>query len=110
MKQYEPKAAERLGKTKVHPDRQAQIALRDSKFSTDIRNDFYDSAYGDILVDYFTAWISTEPHETKNREHLYHCALALGDVKSRLIKIEQFGRNIPAMQEAAMEDSKDGED
>ena len=110
MKQYKPKAAERLGKTKVHPDRQAQIALRDAKFSTDIRNEFFDSAFGEIMVDYFMHWIQTEPHETKNREHLYHCCLALGDVKSRLAKVEQFGRNIPAMQEAAMEDSKDGED
>jgi len=92
---------------KVHPDRLSQIALAEAKFSTSTRNSFFDSAYGDILVDFFVEWLKTEPHETKTREHLYACSMALGSVKEKLISIETKGRNIPIMEKLGEEDSND---
>ena len=58
-------------------------------------NNLFNTAYGDILVDYFVAWLKTEPHETKSREFLYSTCMALGDVKSKLIQYETYGNNIP---------------
>ena len=92
---------------KVHPDRLSQIALAEAKFSTSTRNSFFDSAYGDILVDFFVEWLKTEPHETKTREHLYACSMALGSVKEKLISIETKGRNIPIIEKLGEEDSND---
>jgi hypothetical protein len=106
MDKYKDAAEKRMTK-KVHPDRLAQIALQDAKFSSHTRETFFDSAYGDILVDFFVQWLKTEPHETKTREHLYACSMALGSVKEKLIAIETKGRNIPVMEELSEEDSND---
>ena len=97
MEKYREAGDKRMTK-KVHPDRLSQIALAEAKFSTSTRNSFFDSAYGDILVDFFVEWLKTEPHETKTREHLYACSMALGSVKEKLISIETKGRNIPIME------------
>jgi hypothetical protein len=80
MEKYREAGDKRMTK-KVHPDRLSQIALQEAKFAVDTRNNFFDSAYGDILVDFFVEWLKTEPHETKTREHLYACSMALGSVK-----------------------------
>jgi len=106
MEKYREAGDKRMTK-KVHPDRLSQIALQEAKFSADTRNNFFDSAYGDILVDFFVEWLKTEPHETKTREHLYACSMALGSVKEKLISIETKGRNIPIMEQLGEEDSND---
>ena len=106
MEKYREAGDKRMTK-KVHPDRLSQIALAEAKFSTNTRNSFFDSAYGDILVDFFVEWLKTEPHETKTREHLYACSMALGSVKEKLISIETKGRNIPIMEKLGEEDSND---
>jgi hypothetical protein len=106
MEKYREAGDKRMTK-KVHPDRLSQIALAEAKFSTSTRNSFFDSAYGDILVDFFVEWLKTEPHETKTREHLYACSMALGSVKEKLISIETKGRNIPIMEKLGEEDSND---
>jgi len=106
MEKYREAGDKRMTK-KVHPDRLSQIALQEAKFSADTRNNFFDSAYGDILVDFFVEWLKTEPHETKTREHLYACSMALGSVKEKLISIETKGRNIPIMEQLSEEDSND---
>ena len=59
---------------------------------------FFESAYGDILVQYFIEWLKTEPHENKTREFIYNSALALGDVKAKMVQYEMYGRNIPYME------------
>jgi hypothetical protein len=106
MEKYRESGDKRMTK-KVHPDRLAQMALQDATFATDTRNSFFDSAYGDILVDFFLEWLKTEPHETKTREHLYACSMALGSVKEKLISIETKGRNIPIMEKLGEVDSND---
>jgi hypothetical protein len=98
MDKYKKVAEKRLNNTKVHPDQIAKEALVKAEFSSQIRNDFFDEAYGEILVEYFINWLKTEPHETKAREFIYGAALALGDVKSRLITYETYGKNIPHME------------
>jgi len=106
MEKYREAGEKRMTK-KMHPDRLSQIALQEAKFSADTRNSFFDSAYGDILVDFFLEWLKTEPHETKTREHLYACSMALGSVKEKLISIETKGRNIPIMETLGEVDSND---
>ena len=97
------KAAERKLDTKIHPDMLARQALENARFATQEREYFFEDAYGEILVDYFIQWLQTEPHETKHREFIYNSALALGDVKQRLVNYETRGKNI-----AHMEDSNAG--
>ena len=93
------KAAEKKLAGKVHPDVIAKEALVKAEFSSRERETFFEEAYGEILVDYFINWLKTEPHETKTREFLYNSALALGDVKSRMIAYETYGRNIPHLED-----------
>lgn len=93
------KAAEKRLTTKVHPDQLAKEALVNAEFSSREREMFFDKVYGDLLVDYFINWLKTEPHENKTREFIYNSALALGDVKARLINFETYGKNIPIIEE-----------
>ena len=105
MDKYRKTAEKRLANknpgssTKLHPDQIAKEALVKSEFSSQIRNEFFDDAYGEILVEYFINWLKTDPHENKTREFIYNSALALGDVRARLINYETYGKNIPIMED-----------
>lgn len=94
------KTAEKKLSGKQHPDVMAKEALVNAHFATQEREMFFDEAYGELLVQYFLAWIKTEPHENKTREFIYNSALALGDVKAKLIQYETLGKNIPYMEGA----------
>lgn len=93
------KAAEKRLTTKVHPDMLAKEALVKAEFSSRERETFFEDAYGELLVEYFINWLKTEPHENKTREFIYNSALALGDVKSKMIQYETYGKNIPYMED-----------
>ena len=93
------KTAEKKLTNKVHPDQLAKEALVNAEFSSREREMFFDKVYGDLLVDYFINWLKTEPHENKTREFIYNSALALGDVKARLISFETYGKNIPVIED-----------
>jgi len=79
------------------PINEGQEALRRSQFASIEKERFFNDAYGDILSDIFVQWLKTGHHEKETREYLYATAMALGSVKSKLINIEQFGKNIPFM-------------
>ena len=98
MEKYR-KAAEKKLTNKVHPDQLAKEALVNAEFSSREREVFFDKVYGDLLVEYFINWLKTEPHENKTREFIYNSALALGDVKARLINFETYGKNIPIIED-----------
>ena len=98
MDKYRKSAEKKLG-GKVHPDIIAQQALEEAEFVSREREYFFDRAYGDLLCDYFIEWLKTEPHELKTREFIYNSALALGDVKQRLINKETLGKNIPHLKD-----------
>jgi len=83
----------------IHPDLKAKEALVRAEFSSRERENFFNEAYGELLVEYFINWLKTEPHENKTREFIYNSALALGDVKSRLISYETYGRNVPHLED-----------
>ena len=106
MNKYK-EAAEKKLTNKVHPDTLARKALVDSEFASRERENFFNEAYGDILVDYFIKWLQTEPHETKSREFLYAAAMGLGDVKAKLIAIETYGRNIPHIDSTHIQDDSE---
>ena len=93
MDKYRQTAEKKLT-NKIHPDVLAQQALENARFASHEREYFFDHAYGEILVEYFINWLKTEPHETKTREFIYNSALALGDVKSKLIGYEMLGKNM----------------
>ena len=82
-----------------HPDLAAKEALVRAEFASRQRSEFFDEAYGELLVEYFINWLKTDPHETKTREFIYNSALALGDVKQRLINYETFGKNVPHLED-----------
>ena len=100
MEKYRETGEKRLT-DKVHPDLQAKQALVNAEFASREREEFFNSAYGEVLVDLFINWLKTDPHETKSREFLYSTAMALGSVKEKLLHIETYGRNIPHLEEAA---------
>ena len=79
----------------AHPDMIAKEALVRAEFSSRERETFFDDAYGELMVEYFINWLSTDPHEHKTREFIYNSVLSLGDVKQRLINYEMYGANVP---------------
>ena len=95
------KTAEKRLTNKVHPDLQAKQALVKAEFASREREEFFNDAYGEVLVDLFISWLQTDPHEAKSREFLYSTAMALGSVKEKLLHIETYGRNIPHLEDAA---------
>lgn len=84
---------------KVHPDLLAKESLIKAEFASRERNEFFDDAYGELLVTYFMLWLKTEPHESKAREFIYNSALALGDVRQKLVEYETLGKNIKYMED-----------
>jgi len=83
----------------LHPDLLAKEALVRAEFSTREREQFFEDAYGELLVDYFISFLKTEPHENKKREFIYASCLGLGDVKGKLIQYETYGKNIPHLED-----------
>jgi hypothetical protein len=96
-KKIKPKMNHETGEYKVEPFRDAQIALGRAQFVQREREQFFGEAYGEILADLFVAWLATEPHCSKEREYLYHTAMALGSVKEKLVGIEMYGNNVKFM-------------
>ena len=97
MEKYRSSAEKKL--KGQHPDLAAKEALVRAEFSSRQREEFFDNVYGELLVEYFINWLKTDPHEVKTREFIYNSALALGDVKSRMIGYETYGRNVPHMED-----------
>jgi len=105
MEKYRESAEKRLGnkksygKHKIHPEELARRAHTKGHFAAKERDEFFDEAYGEVLVDYFVEWLQTDPHETKSREFLYAAAMALGSVKEKMMSFEMYGKNIPHLME-----------
>lgn len=108
-RRVKPKMNHETGEYKIEPFRDAQTALGKAEFSTREREQFFGDAYGEILADLFVTWLKTEPHCSKEREFLYHTAMALGSVKEKLIGIERYGRNVQFMNKQKQE-SQEGEE
>ena len=97
MEKYRSSAEKKL--KGQHPDLAAKEALVRAEFSSREREMFFDNVYGELLTEYFINWLKTDPHEVKTREFIYNSALALGDVKSRMVAYETYGRNVPHMED-----------
>ena len=98
MDKYRETAEKRL--KGMHPDEHARQALVQAEFASREREDFFNGAYSDIMVDLFIAWCNTEPHEAKSRESLYYAVVGLGHVKDRLSQYEMYGKNMHHMEDA----------
>ena len=77
----------------------AKEALIKASFASQERQEFFDDAYGELLVTYFMHWLKTDPHESKTREFIYNSALALGDVRQKLVEYETLGKNVQFMED-----------
>lgn len=97
MEKYRNTAEKKL--KNVHPDVIAKEALVKAEFSKREREDFFTGLYGELMVDYYLQFLKTEPHESKAREFIYSCVLALGDVKSKMTQYETMGKNIHFMSQ-----------
>lgn len=93
----------RHGRHKTDPTLLAQRAHVRGKFASQINNEFFDNAYGEIIVDLFVAWSDTAPWDKDTREYLYTTAMALGSVKEKLIEIETYGKNAVLPEETKNE-------
>ena len=96
-KKIKPRMDHSDGHMKVEPFRDAQLALGRAQFVQHEREQFFGEAYSEILADLFVEWLKTEPHCSKEREFLYHTAMALGSVKEKLVGIEMYGNNVKFM-------------
>jgi hypothetical protein len=96
-KKIKPRMDHTDGHMKVEPFRDAQLALGRAQFVQREREQFFGEAYSEILADLFVEWLKTEPHAQKEREFLYHTAMALGSVKEKLVGIEMYGNNVKFM-------------
>ena len=83
----------------IHPDLLAKEALVKAQFSSQVKEEFFNEAFGELMVDYYVKFMETDPHEHKSREFIYSCVLALGDVKNRLTQYETYGKNVPVMED-----------
>jgi len=92
-----PRMNHDTGEYKVEPFKDAQVALGRAQFVQREREQFFGEAYSEILSDLFVTWLKTEPHAQKEREFLYHTAMALGSVKEKLVGIEMYGNNVKFM-------------
>ena len=92
-RKFKPKMDQQTGEYKANPFGDSQQALTRAIFARKERDELFTEAYSDIVVDLFTQWLVTEPHCVKEREYLYHVAMALGSVKERLINVETYGFN-----------------
>jgi hypothetical protein len=99
QEKVKPKMNHETGEMKVEPFRDAQQALRRATFVKTEREMFFNDAYAEILCDLFVTWLKSEPHATKEREFLYASAMALGEVKSRMINIETYGNNMKFIEQ-----------
>ena len=70
-----------------------------AEFSSRMKEEFFNEAFGELMVDYYIKFMETDPHEHKSREFIYSCVLALGDVKNRLTQYETYGKNVPVMED-----------
>lgn len=95
MDKYRKSAEKKL--KGVHPDLIAKEALINAQFASREREQFFNGAYGDLMVDYYLQFLQTDPHEHKAREFIYSCVLSLGDVKQRLANYEMYGSNVSHM-------------
>jgi len=76
----------------------AQEAIVRGSFADQMKEQFFDAAFGEVLSDIFMAWLKTEAHCVKEREFLYATAMALGSVKGKLIDFSNLGRNTQYLQ------------
>ena len=107
-RRVKPKMNHDTGEYKIEPFRDAQMALGKAEFSTREREQFFGDVYAEILADLFVTWLKTEPHCSKEREFLYHTAMALGSVKEKLIGIEMYGNNVKYINKLKQE-SQEGD-
>lgn len=84
--------------TPVEPFREAQKNLIQAQFVDQVRQEFFNAAYLDILVELFGKWLTSEPHCTKEREFYYHSAMALGAVNEMMVRYETAGKNVSYMR------------
>lgn len=80
--------------TVIEPFRDAQRTLLNGKFSSQIRTEFFNDVFLDIIIDLFNQWLQTEPHALKEREYLYHAAMALGSVNEKMHAYEMAAKNV----------------
>lgn len=76
----------------------AQEAIVRGSFSDQMKEQFFDNAFGEVLADIFMAWLKTDAHCVKEREFLYATAMALGSVKGKLIDFSNLGKNTQYLQ------------
>lgn len=74
------------------------------------KDEFFDEAYAEILLDLFMRWTQTGLNEADLRESLYQNVLALGAVKGKLAEYQMYGRNAPFLGENQEEDDNENED
>lgn len=106
----QPKVDPQTRETVVEPFRDAQLTLFRGEFAKKERDEFFNDAFTDILTDLFTQWLKSEPHCVKEREFLYHTALALGSVKGNLINRETLGKNAAYIQKTQAAEDADKND
>jgi hypothetical protein len=108
QKRIKPKMNHDTGEYIVEPFRDAQASLGKAEFAVREREQFFGEAYSEILADLFVTWLKTEPHAIKEREFLFHTAMALGSVKEKLVGIEMLGNNIKYMNKMKQEAKEEG--
>ena len=85
------------GKPLVNPENYQFKDITNGAFSSRERDEFFNEVYGDILYDYFVAWVSTSAEDTKQREFLYSACMSLGSIKAKMVAYETKAENIQYM-------------
>ena len=108
-KRVKPKMNHSTGEYRIEPFKDAQVASGRAQFAEREREQFFNEACGEILADSFVAWLKTEAHAQKEREFIYHSAMALGSIKEKLIGIERYGANMKFVKAQENEQESSGD-
>lgn len=102
-----PQRNQQTHRNESDPFADAQNALSKAAFANHERNQFFDMVYSDVLSDIFLAWLQTPTHCTKEREFLYTTAMALGEVKRKMVQYETLASNVKFINQTQEENSSD---
>jgi len=85
----------------------AQMYINKGEEAGRKRDQFFDDAFVEIMMDLFQRWIQTELHEVQLRESLYQNVLALGAVNGKLDEYQTYARNAAFLIENETKEDED---
>lgn len=86
-----------------------QIYMNRGRDAEKVKDEFFDEAYAEIMLDLFLRWTQTHLNEVEFRESLFQNVLALGAIKNKLVEYQRYARNAPFLMENEQDEDEGNE-